>query len=142
MTNPERRSDFSDVRVPPLAPDFAQRVVRQAKQQRRRNSTLRVTLGLGASLALAVLVVRPIQTPRLAPARAGAPSSAASALAANDLSDGDASDALDPQEEDPGDYFFPDAEPDPQSDSQSELQPVTDDDLPATDAEGAEGNEE
>jgi hypothetical protein len=124
---PERDS------VPPLAADFAQRVLRQARYQRRRNATVRVALALGASLAVLTLFVRPAHRPLPKSSESGA-------LASSELLvEGEASDLLDSDDEDPGSYFFPDSQSEPQAlaDSQS----VTDD-SPSDLSTGLEGTEE
>jgi hypothetical protein len=97
------------VEVPALAPDFAQRVLRQAKRLRRRNATLHAVLGLGASLAVATLVARP---GRVATFRAASHSPVSGVLGlastVSELGEGDGSE--EGADEDPGVYFFPDAQ--------------------------------
>jgi hypothetical protein len=125
---------------PPLTADFAQRVIRRARRTRRLNATLRVAFGLGASLAVAVLVVRPGHSRWLAQTpRASATSALASGLASNDLEEGDVTDPLDAEDGDPDAYFFPDA----QADSQlaAEPQAAADDDL-AAETSSSEDSEE
>ncbi len=118
--------------VPSLGPDFAQRVLRHAKQQRRRDSTLRLVFGVGASLAVVILLVRPSH--RVIPK-----TPAAIAVAIGDLGEVEMSDAVDSDEGDPGSYFFPDAQAD--SELAAEAQAVADDDLSEATA-ALEGSEE
>lgn len=124
--NPE-----SQPAVPPLAAEFAQRVIRRAKHERRRNATLRAVLGLCASLAVALLIVRP--GPGHRPV-------AASALAAADLGESEMSE-LDSQDDDPGAYFFPDSQPAAAEGQLTDAQLLVEDDVPEA-AAGFEGNEE
>jgi hypothetical protein len=111
--------------LPPLAADFPQRVLRQVKRQRRRSATLRFGLGLGASVAALVLIVRPGHVIPKSPM--------SRAVVTDELGDVEISDALESDDGDPGAYFFPD--------SQVESQPAADEsasDLPT----GLEGTEE
>jgi hypothetical protein len=87
------------------------------------------TFGLGASLAVVALVVRPAH---LIPN-----SQVAVAFAASDFGE-EVSDSADSDEGDPGSFFFPDASADAQL--TAEAQSVTDDDLPdtSTDIEGSD----
>jgi anti-sigma factor RsiW len=121
----------SNVAVPALDAEFAQRVLRRAKHERRRNATLRAVLGLSASLAVAFLVVRP---------GSGRNPVATSALAAGDLAEGEVSD-LDPQDEDPGAFFFPDSQPAAAEAQITDAQLLVEDDVPEA-ASGGEVSDE
>src|SRR5208283_1100187 len=100
--------------VPRLRPDFAARVVRQARiEQRRRRVRRRVGVGLGAMVVFALGALSLGQRFRAHPLRDS------SSFAALDFDDGASStDGMlslidgtnETQGDDPAEYFFPDSE--------------------------------
>ena len=108
--NPHERIGFTD--GPPLSPDFAQRVLRRARQERRRHNVQLTMMGLAAAAAVVIVAIPLTRTlsPRIDAAHETSTGAYAASEAASDLSLVWYQDSDEVQPGDEAKYFLPDAQ--------------------------------